>query len=67
MYRIKLDDACTMFSLYRNGRFLGSSPLVGSLLETVALCYGVDISECMSESHQLAVLQETIDIEVEDV
>lgn len=65
MIQIKLDDACTTFSLYDSkGRFIGSSFLVGELLKHVALSYGIDVSFCKSESHMLAVLQEQIEIEV---
>lgn len=68
MMKIKLDDACTEFSLYDSqGRFVGSSRLVGDLLKHVAICKGVDVSFCESESHMLAVIQEQVDIEVVDV
>lgn len=67
MYRIKLDEACTEFSLYQHGTYIASRKLVGTLLKAVAMNHGIDISFCQSESHIMAVLQETIDIEVEDV
>lgn len=68
MLKIKLDDACTLFSLYDSqDRYVGSSRLVGDLLQHVASCYDVDVSFCKSESHMLAVIQETVEIEVVDV
>lgn len=65
MLKIKLDDACTLFSLYDSqDRYVASSRRVGDLLQHVASCYDIEVSFCQSESHMLAVIQETVDIEV---
>lgn len=68
MMKIKLDDACTLFSLYDSqDMYVASSRLVGDLLQHVASCYDIEVSFCKSESHMLAVIQEQVDIEVVDV
>jgi hypothetical protein len=65
MYRIKLDDACTVFSLYRNNELLGVDSLVGQHLLTIANAHGIDISRCESDSHILAVIQQYQTVEIE--
>lgn len=65
MYRIKLDDACTVFSLYRGKEFMGSYPWVGDHLQDIAVHHGIDISMCQSESHMLSVINEHVLVEVE--
>lgn len=65
MYLIKLDDACTVFSLYRNGEFLSVSRFIGDHLLAIGRAHGIDVSRCESESHMLSILEEHINIEIE--
>lgn len=52
-YEIKLDTACTEFSLYADGEFLGSERWVGDLLGWIAAKHHVNLNDCISESQAL--------------
>lgn len=64
-YLVKLDDACTGFSLYRDSEFLGFASWVGSHFINMGYAHGIDLSKCFSESHMLSILEEHLEIEIE--
>ena len=64
-YRIKLDDACTVFSLYRGNIFMGAERWIGQHLLDIAGEHHIDVSMCQSESHMLSILEEHLSIEIE--
>lgn len=65
-YLIKLDDACTVFSLYRDGEFMGAKGWVGQHLLDIGREHGIDLSRCTSESQMLSILEQHVTIEVSD-
>lgn len=64
-YLIKLDDACTVFSLYRDDQLLAVETWVGHHLQSIAREHGIDVSMCKSESHMLSILEQYLTIEIE--
>ena len=67
-YRIRLDDACTVFSLYNDGELTYVRNWVGDLLLEIAKDHSIDVSASPSESYMLSTLQNHgLDIDVEDI
>lgn len=66
MYKIKLDDTCTVFSLYQDDVFMGTQTWIGQHLLNIGKHHGIDLSKCESESHMLSILECYIDIEIVD-
>lgn len=64
-YLIKLDDACTVFSLYRNKEFLGAERWIGQHLLNLGHEHGINLSRCQSESQMLSILEQHLTIEIE--
>lgn len=67
-YRIRLDDACTVFSLYTDGKLTHVRDWVGDILLEIAKEHSIDVSASPSESYMLSTLQNHgLDVEVEDI